>query len=118
MNLEIDSQRRYQQFLSRTIQTNEVWGLVNKDGWCVCPSNDFLDTDVMLFWSDRAYANQCAIEEWSNYTPQEIPLTEFIDQWLTGMNEDGLMVGLNWSVQLIGLELEPLKVKADFELKL
>ncbi len=27
--------------------------------------------------------------------------------WLSGMNEDNLLVGVNWNVKLIGLEVEP-----------
>ncbi|WP_338749485.1 DUF2750 domain-containing protein [Bacillus sp. FJAT-52991] len=61
----------------------------------------------MLFWSDEAYARQCAIEEWSDYKPSAIPLEEFMNSWLNGMDEDGLLVGVNWNAKLIGLEVEP-----------
>lgn len=106
-DLTINSQRRYENFIKRTSESNTVWGLKNEDRWCVCESNDYEDTEVMLFWSDEAYAKQCAIEEWSDYKPEPIPLEEFMNNWLYGMNQDNLLVGVNWNAKLIGLEVEP-----------
>lgn len=67
----------------------------------------------MLFWSDRAYAKQCARDEWSDYEPAQIPIGDFTEAWLPGLNRDGLLVGTNWNVHLIGLEIQPLNLKAE-----
>ncbi|RYD72016.1 MAG: DUF2750 domain-containing protein, partial [Verrucomicrobiaceae bacterium] len=45
--------------------------------------------------------------EWSGHVPTKIPLDEFIDNWLQGMDEDGLLVGPDWGESLSGLEVEP-----------
>ncbi|MGG3623509.1 DUF2750 domain-containing protein [Bacillus gobiensis] len=81
----------------------------------VCESNEYEDTAAMLFWSDEAYARQCAIEEWSDYKPTSIPLEEFMNNWLYGMNQDCLLVGVNWNVKLIGLEVEPYELYKELE---
>lgn len=114
-DLTINSKRRYENFIKRVLESETVWGLKNEDGWCVCESNEYEDTEVMLFWSDEAYARQCAIEEWSHYKPAAIHIEEFMNNWLHGMNEDGLLVGVNWNAKLIGLEVEPYDLFRELE---
>ena len=60
----------------------------------------------MPFWSDRAYAAQCAGGEWAAYAPSSIPLAEFLLEWLPGMARDGTLVGTNWNAHLHGREVE------------
>ncbi|WP_422659880.1 DUF2750 domain-containing protein [Paenibacillus sp. EC2-1] len=115
LDLTINSKRRYEKFISRISQNKMVWGLKSEHGWCVCESNEYEDTEVMLFWSDEAYARQCAIEEWSHYIPAPITLEEFKYSWLYGMNEESLLVGVNWNVKLIGLEIEPYDLLKELE---
>jgi hypothetical protein len=67
----------------------------------------------MPFWSDRAYAKQCATDEWAEYVPTEIPLDLFLEKWMPGMHSDGLLVGTNWNVHLCGYEIEPLKLRDE-----
>ena len=107
LDLIINSKRRYENFIKRVSENKVVWGLENEDGWCVCESNEYEDTVVMVFWSDEAYARQCAVDGWSHYEPSSIPLEIFMNTWLNGMNEDGLLVGANWNAKLIGVEVEP-----------
>ncbi len=63
----------------------------------------------MPFWSDRAYARQCAGQDWSKYEPTVIPLEAFLERRLPGIAADGLLVGTHWNVQLCGYEIEPLE---------
>lgn len=107
LDVTINSRKRYETFIKRVLESKQVWGLESDDGWCVCESNEFEDTSVMLFWSDEAYARQCAIEEWSHYKPAPIELDEFMNVWLKGMDQDEMLAGVNWNVKLIGLEIEP-----------
>lgn len=115
LDLTINSNRRYEKFIQIVSESKTLWGLKSEDGWCVCESNDYEDTEVMLFWSNEAYARQCAIEEWSHYKPTSIPLDEFMNSWLYGMNEDDLLVGVNWNAKLIGLEVEPFDLLKELE---
>lgn len=116
MDLEINSIRRLEKFIKRVSENKEVWGLESDDGWFVCESNEYEDTLVMLFWSDRAYAQQCKDQhDLSEYHPAVLDLDEFIEQWLEGLDQDGLLVGLNWSVNLIGKESEPMDIAEALE---
>ncbi|WP_154991308.1 DUF2750 domain-containing protein [Priestia megaterium] len=115
LDLTANSKRRYANFVKRVSESTVVWGLKSEDGWCVCESNEYEKTVVMLFWSNEAYANQCAVEEWSHYKSTSIPLEEFMNNWLYGMNDDDLLVGVNWNAKLIGLEVEPYDLLKELE---
>ena len=96
----------YDRFVKRAVESGLVWGLRSESlGWAHCPSNEREGTDVILFWSDRAYATRHQKEEWSDHIPIEIEFDDFIDAWLQGMNKDGVMAGPNWDAHLCGLEI-------------
>ena len=59
----------------------------------------------MPFWSDRALAAACAVEEWSVYVPTPIPLADFLADWLPGMITADMLAGTDWNADLIGMEL-------------
>ncbi|WP_339206050.1 DUF2750 domain-containing protein [Paenibacillus sp. FSL K6-3182] len=112
LGLKIDSENRFDKFVKKIIETQLVWGLKSEDGWCVSPSNEFEETDVMPFWSERALAKQCAIEEWVHYSPHTIPLDDFANTWIPGLDNDNLLIGTNWNAHLLGKEIEPLELLA------
>lgn len=101
------SDKNYRRFIEQVLETGEVWGLRGEDGWAYCASNEYEDTEVLVFWSDRARAQKHAIGEWSEHEPVAISLDEFIDNWLQGMDDDGALVGPNWEEGLDGIEVEP-----------
>ena len=109
---DIVSQQRHDRFVQRVVATGEVWGLKNAAGWCVSASTSEgnAEREVMPFWSDRADAKQCAQDDWSTYEPTAIPLEEFMEHWLPGLAEDGLLAGTNWDTHLVGREFEPMKL--------
>ncbi len=100
-------EENYALFLSAIKESGQVWSLKSEEGWVVCDSEEFEDTDVIPFWSAREYAAVQCTEEWAGYTAVEIGLDEFVDQWLHEMEEDGVLVGPNWNANMEGLEIEP-----------
>jgi hypothetical protein len=38
-----------------------------------------------------------------------------MNNWIYGMNEDDLLVGVNWNAKLIGLEVEPYDLFKDLD---
>lgn len=106
------AQARHSRFVKRVREFSQVWGLKTEEGWVLSPTNDEEST-VMPFWSDRAYAAECATEEWAEYEATAIPLENFLRYWLPGMAEDGVLVGTNWNSQLIGLEVAPMDLHAE-----
>ncbi len=111
LHLQADLQANADRFVASVKSSGTVWGLRSPNGWAYCPSNH-TDTDVLLFWSERAYAARHAKEEWQSYEATSIPVDQFIDSWLRGMHQDGLLVGVKFNADLAGLELTPRELAA------
>lgn len=95
------------QFIQESLSTQKVWGLHNEEGWLSCESVEFADTEVMPFWSSPVQAKLHNVEEWADFTVTEIPLDVFVEDWLLTLDEDGVLIGANWDINLNGQETEP-----------
>lgn len=107
------AEARYEAFVIQVAGSKLVWGLTNKEGWANTSANDDEETDVIPFWSDRAYAKACARDEWKGYMPTDMPLAEFLESWCVGMANDETMAGINWDSNMSGKECEALEVAYD-----
>lgn len=95
----------YERFIRQVLETEEVYGLCAPGGeWAVSSSQDDEEQGVLVVWSDEASAARHQKGEWKDHRPTAISLEEFVDFWLNGMHEDGVLVGPNWDDQLRGLE--------------
>ncbi|CEK35524.1 Protein of unknown function (DUF2750) [[Clostridium] sordellii] len=86
---------RYEYFIKKVIDFEEVWGLYDKDGWAVTSDED--GRLMLPFWPKREFANACAIDEWKSYISCSIDLNEFLEDWLPDMKEDGVMLSIFWN---------------------
>ncbi len=105
-DLTSDPQENHDLFVREVKASGIVWGLQSSQGWAVCDSEEFEDTEVYPFWSNEADARIHCTDDWAGYAPASLDLDLFIDTWLAGMNEDGVLVGTNWDADLSGLEVE------------
>ena len=96
-----------QAFIDAAIQNGAVWGLEHPEGWALAASVEYEDSYVMPFWSSEQAARKCASEEWAEYSVSGLPLEDFIQKWLPGMQDDGYLVGTDWDVDSAGPEIEP-----------
>lgn len=94
-------------FIKRLVASREVWGLKSADGWAVSTStaNGHAGRSILPFWSERAYARQCAKEDWSHYQAMPIPLEVFLERWLVGMTADGCLAGPTGTRIFAGMSL-------------
>ncbi|MGA7979012.1 MAG: DUF2750 domain-containing protein [Chromatiaceae bacterium] len=102
-----EAQENHDRFVRDVIYSGVVWGLKSDRGWAVCESAEYEDTEVYPFWSDEADARIHCTDDWADYVPATLDLDLFIDTWLAGMSEDGVLVGTNWDADLSGMEVEP-----------
>ena len=103
-----DLDENFDLFIEDSLSTGCVWGLENSEGFALSPSEDNEEIDVMPLWSQPEYAQVHCVDEWASYAPVPIALDELLDEWLPGMHEDILLVGINLNKELEGLEIEPL----------
>ncbi len=103
----------YREFIKQVVETEKVWGLSEGDIWATSNSNEYEETEVILFWSNEASAKACASDEWEGYTAESLPVAEFLENWCVGMYDDGLLVGPNWTTELQGREIDPLVIALE-----
>jgi hypothetical protein len=103
----------HERFLKRIVESECVWCLRGDNGVAFCESNDSEERAVLQFWSDAAYAKRAMKDEWADYTTEEIALFDFLYRWIPGMHNDEVLVGTNWSGDLVGLEIEPADLQTD-----
>ena len=96
----------HERFVARVAESEVAWALKSSDGFASCPSNDNEDREVLLFWSDRAYAARVQQTTFPEYDPVEITLFDFLFRWLSGMENDRVLAGTNWTGDLAGFETE------------
>ncbi|MBJ6118058.1 DUF2750 domain-containing protein [Pontibacter sp. BT310] len=108
-----NQEANYRKFIQQVADTEQVWGLSEGDIWATSSSNEFEDTEVILFWSDAEAAKACAADEWANYKAEALPVSEFLENWCVGMYDDELLVGANWTADMQGKEVDPLVIALD-----
>lgn len=99
---------KHNKFIERVVDFGTVWGLESGEGFATSDSNLVEDAKVIPFWSDKAYASALRKEGWSIYKATSMTIADFMENWLLGMYNDGLLVGTNWDANLFGKEIEPL----------
>lgn len=110
-----DPAENLDRFIVEAMELGCVWGLQGPDGWALCDSEEHDDVDVMPFWSQESFARTHCVDDWKDYQPVPVDLEEFLEDWLPGMHEDVLLVGINWNKELEGEEMEPLDLLEEFE---
>jgi hypothetical protein len=78
-------------------------------------SSDDEETTILLFWSDRPYANRAKVDEFADYQVESMDLFDFLFRWLPGMSEDGVLAGANWTQDLIGIEKDPFELREEID---
>src|SRR6478736_3035784 len=98
---------KQEQFTNKIIETGFVWALEKEEGYATASSLDYEDdegdpAEVLCFWSEKSLALACSKDDWEGYTPIEIPLEDFIENWCIGMDNDLIMAGLDFDEELLG----------------
>jgi hypothetical protein len=113
--LSNDRDENFDRFIVEAMATGCVWGLEGPDGWAVCPSEKHAESDVMPFWSQPEFAQEHCVAEWAAYKVVPVSTEELLEDWLPGMHDDVILVGVNWDAEMEGLEVEPLDLLAEFD---
>lgn len=108
----------YKNFITTIIQNEQVYALKNKDGYATSFSNDMVDEEeeaieVFCFWSNEAGATALINDEWADFQVDVIALDAFVENWCVGMNNEGLLLGIDFDTNLEGFEADPLVLILD-----
>ncbi|WP_026942932.1 DUF2750 domain-containing protein [Hellea balneolensis] len=110
-----DIKKQHKRFVCDVVKSGIVSGLQSDEGWASSSSNSYENENgepenIICFWSDGKRARVCQKKYWPNYAPQEIILSSFMENWLTGMDQDGSIAGTNFDWNLFGFEALPLNL--------
>ncbi|GFD92316.1 hypothetical protein KUL156_57610 [Alteromonas sp. KUL156] len=119
----ITIKNRHKKFIKTVCQTEVVYGLKNKKGYATSNSVHYDDENgepvgIICFWAEKARAKSCIKNGWKNYEPTEIPLSEFMENWCVGMENDGLLIGTQFDQNMFGFEAEPLELIIELSTEL
>ena len=95
-------------FYKEVVEETAVWAIRDGEGF-PAPKNSS-GKRAMPFWSKESRARKIIqnVPAYRDFEPFRIELGTFIDDWLPGMENDGLEVGLNWSGdRAIGYDVPP-----------
>ncbi len=86
------------EFMAEVKTSQTLWALQEPEteDWVVLDSINFENTEVMPLWSSEALAKVHCVDEWSDYIPCKISVAEWMEFWIEDLNEDGIIVGVNW----------------------
>ncbi len=111
--------KEYTRFIQLLLESQTVFTLSDDEGIAECPSNEFTDgaedepVPVYCLWSSEQAALACRSEEWSHYELDAVPLAVLMGEWLLAMEEDGVLVGIDFDAELYGMEVEPVGLLGD-----
>jgi hypothetical protein len=96
-------------------QEGRVWSIRDAAGFPAPKEPD--GSRAMPFWSKRSRAQRVvgAVPAYRGFAVVEIPVTDWLDGWLPGLQRDGLLVGLNWAgARATGYDATPVQVARWF----
>lgn len=82
-------EERYDYLVAKASEYETLWSL-QRGGLPLCPAEN--GGMAMPFWPEEEFAEACAVGEWEGMTPVPIPLADFLEDWVTGMLRDKLLV--------------------------
>lgn len=110
--------RRHIRFIKNICESGIVYGLENDEGFATSNSIHYEDeegdaVEIICFWAEKFLAKSCIKEGWADYDISEISLSDFMENWCVGMDNDGHLIGAEFDQNMFGYETEPLDMILD-----
>ena len=100
-------------FIRKIVQQDKVYTLATSNDFSFVGSNLFTLPDgspvpVWCFWSEEELAEKQKKEDWSKYLIDYFPISNFIEDVLVPMTNEGYIIGVDFNSNLEGIESDPL----------
>ena len=73
--INLTASERYDYFIRKVADFEEVWGLKDAEGWALMGSEEQV---LFPIWSEKEFAELC---KWNNYQPTPILLDDFMENY-------------------------------------
>jgi hypothetical protein len=114
--INLPATQRYSYCLKVIAQFQELWGLWDDHGWALV--GDELDRESLPVWPASTYAEAFALGHWDTRDPRRIPLSEWMNNWIHGMESDRFFVNVFPTASGEGFIVPPERFKQDIEIEL
>lgn len=105
--------RKYKYFFDKVAETEQVWGLKDKNGWVTIKDEN--NNIAMPIWPGFEFAKYCKENQWKEANPEGIDLFEFMEYWLQGMKRDGCRVLVFSDSEGRGISVDSEEFKKELE---
>jgi hypothetical protein len=106
------SAAHYAAFYEEAREAGAVWTVRDAGGFPAPETST--GARAMPFWSKRSRAERVVVNAsaYASFDIVAIPLADFRERWLSGLERDGLLVGVNWSGErATGYDVAPTAVQ-------
>jgi len=111
----LDCESRYDFFLSLVGEEREIWILINDDNQFLKIFSEEEDFEYLPVWPTAELAKQYLEESGEPLTPKSIALPEFLNRWVSGLQNDGLDVGVFPGTDKSVWVIDPAELKSDIQ---
>lgn len=87
----MSAEQRYEHFISKAADQEQVWGLSSDDGWVILSDDG---DEIFPVWPAAELASQWRKGEFADCEPKAIEQQDWQEKWLPGMTEDGLLAAI------------------------
>ena len=102
-------------FISKVIESEVVLYLLSDDNVANSVTHDDEEQTILMFWSNVGFAQDVKNSDFEPFDVEELSLFDFLYLWLPGMHEDGVLAGVNWTADLIGIESNAYELLTEIE---
>jgi len=114
--LALSGRERYDYFIKKVADLQEAWGLQSEDGWVLVGFDE--GGDAFCIWPHADYAQACAIDGWSDCTPELIPLQELLEELLPALLQDSMRIAVFPTPDGQAVVVDPRDLQAHLESEL
>ncbi|UJF21479.1 DUF2750 domain-containing protein [Shewanella sp. HL-SH8] len=105
--LQLTPEGRYDYMIEQVKSHKMIWSLQDSDG-CVMLTTE--DEDCIPMWPSEETAALWAVDDWKDCEPLAIPLDEFQERWVSGMEDDDLFIAVFPVQEDLGVVVPPFEV--------
>ena len=108
-------EKRYEYFVKKVADTEEVYGLADEEGWALLGDEG---EDIIPLFPHAEFAEQFRVEnEFEEYGIGVVDVNELME-WLDEMEEEGMQVAVFPNLEMSGAVIHPARHKQDLQAEL
>ncbi len=105
----LSDDERFDYFLRKVTDFEEIWSLHSRDGWVALSSSD--DDECLPIWPHPDFAKAWATGDWADCEPKAVKLDYWIERWIPGLERDNSVLAVFPVGEEEGIVLTPAELQ-------